>query len=222
MRCGRGGCCWKGGRWRTCAPRRWGTRWSTPMSGTTRSLPRCPPARCCSWRRCATCSPKAASPGSTSPRARAGTSARWRAAGWRASTCCCCARRWPTGAHARRRQSPLDHRKPAPLGPRCRPRRGCRAQQKGPRPAKPRPRPKARPQPPQPHPDKGSIKGKIKRASWSNDFLLGLLAHMRFPCPYRGGMEAYCAPASFSSWSTCASIRRIVSSARTFTSVARV
>lgn len=29
------------------------------------------------------------------------------------------------------------------------------------------------------HPDKGSIKGKIKRASWNNDFLLSLLAHMR-------------------------------------------
>lgn len=29
------------------------------------------------------------------------------------------------------------------------------------------------------HPDKGSIKGKIKRAGWNDDFLLSLLAHMR-------------------------------------------
>lgn len=29
------------------------------------------------------------------------------------------------------------------------------------------------------HPDKGSIKGKIKRAGWNNAFLLSLLAHMR-------------------------------------------
>jgi predicted transposase YbfD/YdcC len=29
------------------------------------------------------------------------------------------------------------------------------------------------------HPDKGSIKGKIKRAAWNDDFLLSLLAHMR-------------------------------------------
>jgi len=29
------------------------------------------------------------------------------------------------------------------------------------------------------HPDKGSIKGKIKRASWNDDFLLSLLAQMR-------------------------------------------
>ncbi len=29
------------------------------------------------------------------------------------------------------------------------------------------------------HPEKGSIKGKIKRAGWNNDFLLSLLAHMR-------------------------------------------
>ena len=29
------------------------------------------------------------------------------------------------------------------------------------------------------HPDKGSIKGKIKRASWNNDFLFSLLAQMR-------------------------------------------
>jgi len=29
------------------------------------------------------------------------------------------------------------------------------------------------------HPDKGSIKGKIKRAGWDDDFLLSLLGHMR-------------------------------------------
>jgi len=29
------------------------------------------------------------------------------------------------------------------------------------------------------HPDKGSIKGKIKRAGWNDDFLLSLLGHMR-------------------------------------------
>lgn len=29
------------------------------------------------------------------------------------------------------------------------------------------------------HPDKGSIKGKIKRAGWDDDFLLSLLSHMR-------------------------------------------
>lgn len=29
------------------------------------------------------------------------------------------------------------------------------------------------------HPDKGSIKGKIKRAGWNNAFLLSILAHMR-------------------------------------------
>jgi predicted transposase YbfD/YdcC len=29
------------------------------------------------------------------------------------------------------------------------------------------------------HPEKGSIKGKIKRAGWNDDFLLSLLAHMR-------------------------------------------
>ncbi|MES6438305.1 ISAs1 family transposase, partial [Cutibacterium acnes] len=29
------------------------------------------------------------------------------------------------------------------------------------------------------HPDKGSIKGKIKRAGWDDAFLLSLLGHMR-------------------------------------------
>ena len=29
------------------------------------------------------------------------------------------------------------------------------------------------------HPDKGSIKGKLKRAAWDDDFLLSLLSHMR-------------------------------------------
>jgi predicted transposase YbfD/YdcC len=29
------------------------------------------------------------------------------------------------------------------------------------------------------HPDKGSIKGKIKRAGWNDAFLLSMLGHMR-------------------------------------------
>ena len=29
------------------------------------------------------------------------------------------------------------------------------------------------------HPEKGSIKGKIKRAGWDNTFLLSLIGHMR-------------------------------------------
>tara|TARA_R110002072_G_scaffold83342_1_gene189238 strand:+ start:462 stop:848 length:387 start_codon:yes stop_codon:yes gene_type:complete len=38
------------------------------------------------------------------------------------------------------------------------------------------------------HPDKGSIKGKIKRAGWNDAFLLSMLGHMRYPSPRRGGL----------------------------------